>query len=95
MIQSGKGGGMGMLGGGGSNTAFGSSTIDIVEKATWYGAIFFFFLAVLAALAFANTGLNLPRNPEEKESMGLSDDAPSKTINIPAENKAGGVPSGN
>ena len=60
LIQSGRGGGLGVLGGGGSQSAFGSSTMDVVTKATWWGALGFFVLAVLAAIAFSDTGPELP-----------------------------------
>lgn len=60
LIQAGKGGSMGIMGGGGSGSAFGSSTVDIVEKATWYGALAFFVLAILAAIAYADSGPALP-----------------------------------
>ena len=63
MLQSGKGGGMGIFGGGGSNTAFGSSTVDVITKATWYGAAGFFVLAILAAISFADSGPKIPVVP--------------------------------
>ena len=62
LIQSGRGGGLGVLGGGGSQSAFGSSTMDVVTKATWW-ALGFFVLAVLAAIAFSDTGPKLPDTP--------------------------------
>ena len=63
LIQSGRGGGLGVIGGGGSQSAFGSSTMDVVTKATWWGALGFFVLAVLAAIAFSDTGPKLPDTP--------------------------------
>lgn len=60
LIQSGKSGGMGVLGGGSSNTAFGSSTVDVVEKVTWWAIVAFFVLAILSAVAFADSGPELP-----------------------------------
>ena len=55
LIQSGKGGSMGIMGGGGSQSAFGPSTVDVVEKATGYAGIAFFVLAIVAAIAFADS----------------------------------------
>ncbi len=52
LIQSGKGGSLGILGGA-SNTPFGSSTMDIVEKITWWSIVLFFILAILLAILFA------------------------------------------
>ncbi len=56
MIQSGKGGSVGIFGGGGSASPFGSSTMDVVTKATWYVTVAFFVLAILAAIVFADSG---------------------------------------
>ncbi|MCB1170058.1 MAG: preprotein translocase subunit SecG [Leptospiraceae bacterium] len=70
LIQSGKGGSMGIMGGGGSQSAFGSSTVDVVEKATWYAAIAFFVLAILAAVAFADSGPNTDVNPAADQPAG-------------------------
>ena len=55
LIQSGKGGGMGLFGGAGSNTAFGASAMDVVSKATWWLAAAFFGFSILAAVAFSET----------------------------------------
>ena len=71
MIQTGKGGGLGMFGGGSSSTTFGSSTIDVVTKATWYGCAAFFILAILAAVAFADSGPKLPDALQEKGKTTL------------------------
>jgi len=92
LIQSGKGGGMGMLGGGGSGSAFGSSSVDIVEKVTWWGATAFFVLAVLAAIAFADTGPSLPvkENGVESSTMpgsSLPDDAAGKDTGTPVQSQ--------
>ena len=59
LIQSGKGGSMGIMGGGGSTSTFGSSTVDVVEKATWWGIATFLILAILSAVAFADGGIKL------------------------------------
>jgi len=64
MLQSGKGGGMGIFGGGGSSTPFGTSTIDVVAKATWWGVVVFFVIAILAAISFADT--QIPEKIKEK-----------------------------
>lgn len=68
LIQSGKGGSMGIMGGGGSGTAFGSSTIDVVEKVAFWFAIAFFVLAILAAVAFADAGPKVPAVDEEQKT---------------------------
>ncbi|MBL8018902.1 MAG: preprotein translocase subunit SecG [Leptospirales bacterium] len=68
LIQSGKGGSMGIMGGGGSGTAFGSSTIDVVEKVAFWFAIAFFVLAILAAVAFADAGPKVPTAEEEQKT---------------------------
>ena len=56
MIQSGKGGSVGIFGGGGSGSPFGASTMDVVTKATWWMTGVFFVLAILAAIVFADSG---------------------------------------
>ncbi len=53
LIQSGKGGSLGILGGSASNTPFGTSTVDIVEKITWWGIVLFFLLSIISAILFA------------------------------------------
>lgn len=68
MIQSGKGGSVGIFGGGGSGTPFGSSTMDVVTKATWWMTGTFFILALLAAIAFADSGPTI-----SDDIQGLSD----------------------
>ena len=65
LIQSGKGGSMGIMGGGGSQSAFGSSTVDVVEKATGYAGIAFFVLAIVAAIAFADSPPVAPTEGEQ------------------------------
>lgn len=75
MIQSGKGGSLGIFGGAGSSTPFGTSTVDIVTKVTWYGAAAFFGLAILAAVAFADLG---PRAPLPA-GKGTGTELPGKT----------------
>ncbi len=52
LIQSGKGGSMGILGGA-SQTPFGTSTVDIVEKITWWGILIFFVLSIISAIFFS------------------------------------------
>lgn len=54
MIQSGKGGGLNLVGGG--NTGMQASRMDAVTKITWVAGISFFLLGVLAAIAFADAG---------------------------------------
>ena len=71
LIQSGKGGSIGIFGGGSSSTAFGASTMDVVTKFTWWLAAAFFAFAILAALAFAEGTPSL--DPEQNELRGLGD----------------------
>lgn len=72
LIQSGKGGSLGILGGGGGNSPLGSSSMDAMTKATWYASILFFVLAILAAWAFAESG---PSDLIDE----LQSDAPAET----------------
>ncbi len=67
LIQSGKGGSLGIMGGGSSSSAFGSSTVDVVTKATWWVATIFLVLAILSAVAFAQASLKVPV-PEDQSS---------------------------
>ncbi|GIX40702.1 MAG: hypothetical protein KatS3mg129_0435 [Leptospiraceae bacterium] len=78
LIQSGKGGSLGIMGGGTSNSAFGSSTVDVVEKITWWGIVFFFVLALISAIVFA-----VPR----KKIPNLNTDNPAQTQTIPENNE--------
>ena len=57
LIQSSKGGSLGMFGGGSANTAFGVSTMDVVTKLTWWLVLVFFVLAILAAISFSEGGV--------------------------------------
>ncbi len=76
MIQSGKGGSVGIFGGGGSTTPFGASTMDVVTKATWWMAGIFFVLALAAAVAFADSGPQIDVNPAEADDgLNFSDSA--------------------
>lgn len=79
MIQSGKGGSVGIFGGGGSASPFGASTMDVITKATWWITAGFFILAILAAIAFANSGPAIGDGIEaleDAEDIGpISDDA--------------------
>lgn len=73
LLQSGKGGSLGIMGGGG-NTQYGASTMDIVTKLTYYAGAAFFTLAVLAAIAFAKaapTSAAPVEEPDGLEQQGL------------------------
>lgn len=89
LIQSGKGGSLGVMGGGSSSTAFGSSTVDVVEKATYIAAVAFFVLAIVAAIAFADSGPEIPLEAEsETENLLLEGETPepaAETETDPAE----------
>ncbi len=91
LIQSGKGGSLGILGGAGSSTPFGSSTVDVVTKATWYGAAGFFTLALLAAWAFADSGPKVPLEPKKAESSGTipGSDPAGKTAGTASQTQPG------
>lgn len=75
LIQSGKGGSLGILGGSASSTPFGASTVDIVEKITWWGILLFFILSLLSAIVFA-----VPKKKiileEEKTNLELTEEKP-------------------
>lgn len=75
LIQSGKGGSLGILGGSASNTPFGASTMDIVEKITWWGIALFFILSLISAIFFA-----VPKKkiilPEEKGNLEQTESKP-------------------
>lgn len=77
LIQSGKGGSLGILGGSASNTPFGASTMDIVEKITWWGIVLFFILSLISAIFFA-----VPKKkiilPEEKSNLEQTENKPSQ-----------------
>ncbi len=73
LIQSGKGGSVGILGGGSSSSPFGTSTVDIVTKMTWWLAGSFFSLAILAAVFFAEGGPDKRFSDSEKEEIDVFD----------------------
>jgi len=81
LIQSGKGGSLGIMGGGASNSPFGSSTVDIVEKITWWGIVLFFLFALISAIVFA-VPRKKPQLPEQNqtipENSPLPESQPSK-----------------
>jgi preprotein translocase subunit SecG len=65
MVQSGKGGSLG-LSGGASQTAFGSSSADIMTKATRFIAVFFVVSAFLLSFLFAKReSIISPATPEQ------------------------------
>jgi protein translocase SecG subunit len=78
LIQSGKGGSLGIMGGGGSGSPFGSSTVDVVEKATWYGIAAFLILAILSAIAFADHGIKI--EPIESAAPAAEESAPAQSL---------------
>lgn len=94
LIQSGKGGSLGIMGGGGSSSPFGSSTVDIVEKATWYGIAAFLTLAIISAVAFADSGpkINLPKSEPQAEAPANSATPSPATPGQPAAPAQPGTP---
>ncbi|PJZ70209.1 preprotein translocase subunit SecG [Leptospira perolatii] len=74
LIQTGKGGMGGVLGGGASQSVFGSSTADVLTKATRVTAVLFLALSLILSFLFAkNSGYNttpLPITPEVSAPTG-------------------------
>ncbi|PNV75794.1 preprotein translocase subunit SecG [Leptospira inadai] len=65
MIQTGKGGMGGVLGGGASQSVFGSSTADVLTKATRVAGLLFLALSLILSFLFAKTsGYNTTPVPE-------------------------------
>ncbi|TGK00805.1 preprotein translocase subunit SecG [Leptospira semungkisensis] len=65
MIQTGKGGMGGVLGGGASQSVFGSSTADVLTKATRVAGLLFLALSLILSFLFAKTsGYNTAPAPE-------------------------------
>jgi preprotein translocase subunit SecG len=58
LVQAGKGGGLGGMMGGASQTAFGSSSADVLTKATRVIAISFIVLSLLLSFLFAKKEYN-------------------------------------
>lgn len=79
---------MGIMGGGGSNTAFGSSTVDVVEKAAFWFAIAFFVLAILAAIAFADSGPRVPEKDAQNTEVPATQGTPATQANPAPANPA-------
>ncbi|TGK17316.1 preprotein translocase subunit SecG [Leptospira fluminis] len=65
MIQTGKGGMGGVLGGGASQSVFGSSTADVLTKTTRVAGLLFLALSLILSFLFAKTsGYNTTPVPE-------------------------------
>ncbi len=93
LIQSSKGGGLGMFGGGSANTAFGASTMDIVTKLTWWLVLGFFLFAIIAAISFSEGGIpeiqevkNI-QTPETQNKTDKEGQAPAQELNIKKKSK--------
>ncbi len=98
MIQSGKGGSVGIFGGGGSSSPLGASTMDVVTKATWWIAGIFFTLAILAAIAFADSGPAIGDTLEqidEAEDLGPTNSSGAPGGAAPTAGDAAPAPAGN
>lgn len=81
LIQSGKGGGgLGAFGGGASQTAFGSSSADVLTKATRYSAIIFIILALTLSFLFAKK-----QDTILPETSIVPDPSSLPAVTIPAE----------
>ncbi|ASV10760.1 MULTISPECIES: preprotein translocase subunit SecG [Leptospira] len=75
MIQTGKGGGL--LGGGSSQSVFGSSTADVLTKATRVTAILFIALSLILSFLFA-----------KKEDKLMPEAVPAQITTPPEETKS-------
>ncbi|ALO25939.1 MULTISPECIES: preprotein translocase subunit SecG [Leptospira] len=93
MIQTGKGGGL--LGGGSSQSVFGSSTADVLTKATRVTAILFIILSLFLSFLFAKKEDRLmPETvpalittpPEETKSETNTPTAPATPSSTPTTN---------
>ena len=84
LIQSGKGGSIGIFGGASSTTPFGASTMDVVTKFTWWLTAAFFAFAILAALAFAEGTPSAP-SPSLEEQGGAEK---ATELKAPAERQS-------
>ena len=83
LIQAGKGGSMGILGGGSSTTPFGASATDIVTKLTWWLGAIFFGLAIFAGIVFADAGPDKP--PASVEDTEQLESQQPQSDNTPKE----------
>ncbi|WCL48299.1 preprotein translocase subunit SecG [Leptospira sp. GIMC2001] len=87
MVQSGKGGSTGgMLTGGGSSSAFGASTADVMTKITRWSGVLFIVLALVLSFLFAKTDDTLV--PETMPAGSLIEALPD------AENQEATTPAG-
>ena len=85
MVQSGKGGSLG-LSGGASQTAFGSSSADIMTKATRFIAVFFVVSAFLLSFLFAKReSIISPVSPEQPVLEPVKDVKDAQAKDIPAK----------
>ncbi len=76
MVQSGKGGGLGSLGGGASQTAFGSSGADVMTKATRIVAFGFLLFAFILSFLFAKKETILETPKDENAIIAPAKDEP-------------------
>ena len=82
MMQSGKGGGLNLVGGG--NTGMQPQTMDTITKITWVTGVVFFVLAILAAIAFADAG---PKDLDKTTTDDAELPLPSPSSSVPADTK--------
>ncbi|MCB1172051.1 MAG: preprotein translocase subunit SecG [Leptospiraceae bacterium] len=69
MLQSGKGGGLNLVGGG--NTGMQPTTVDPITKITWIAGAVFFLLAIGAAIVFADIGPGKIDADQSDDASGL------------------------
>ena len=86
LMQSNRSSGMGLFGGGGSQSAFGSSSADVLTKATGGMAIMFMVLAMtLAIMKSQKSSLSDVKKEIEKPAIQNSATPENKTENIDAK----------
>ncbi len=81
LVQAGKGGGLGGMMGGASQTAFGSSSADVLTKATRVIAISFIILSLLLSFLFAKKEEVILEAPIPSAEIVPSKDEPKAADN--------------
>lgn len=92
LLQSGKGEGLaGVLGGGASQTIFGSRTGDVLTKGTTVLAILFMSISLLLAILSGRRGKPLSQEIARAAAQAQPPAAAAEDQPAPAENKAPGT----
>lgn len=85
LLQTGKGGGMAGLGGGGSDTAFGAHTANVLQKFTGWFVFVFFILVISLSHTLKEGGQtgsvmdNFKETPKPKAAAPATTPAPATT----------------